>query len=95
MTSSDNAIDLDRVTEWFRGNIEGAVPPLSFSLITGGHSNLTFRVEDARGQAYVLRRPPLYRASFPAKNGAPTPGPGQPHTPIAPPAPRHRSRAMF
>src|SRR3712207_769832 len=34
-------------------------PPLTFSLIAGGHSNLTYRVDDAAGGAYVLRRPPL------------------------------------
>jgi len=30
-----------------------------FSLIAGGHSNLTYRCVDASGAAYVLRRPPL------------------------------------
>jgi len=34
-------------------------PPLSFELITGGHSNLTYRVADAQGVRWVLRRPPL------------------------------------
>ena len=34
-------------------------PPLRFELITGGHSNLTFRVTDAEGRRWVLRRPPL------------------------------------
>ncbi|MDZ7827149.1 MAG: phosphotransferase family protein [Gammaproteobacteria bacterium] len=31
----------------------------SFSLIAGGHSNLTYAVEDASGARWVLRRPPL------------------------------------
>ncbi len=35
-------------------------PPLTFSLIAGGRSNLTFRVEDAAGRAWALRRPPLH-----------------------------------
>jgi aminoglycoside phosphotransferase (APT) family kinase protein len=52
-------IHADRVTEWFGANIEGAEPPFSFEIIQGGHSNLTFRVGDAAGSAYVLRRPPL------------------------------------
>jgi aminoglycoside phosphotransferase (APT) family kinase protein len=52
-------IDRDRVTEWFREHVPEATPPLAFSLITGGHSNLTYRVEDARARAFVLRRPPL------------------------------------
>jgi aminoglycoside phosphotransferase (APT) family kinase protein len=44
--------------DWFAKNIAGAKPPLSFEAITGGHSNLTFRVTDAAGGRYVLRRPP-------------------------------------
>jgi aminoglycoside phosphotransferase (APT) family kinase protein len=34
-------------------------PPLSFELIAGGRSNLTYRVTDSAGSAWVLRRPPL------------------------------------
>ena len=33
--------------------------PLAFELIAGGHSNLTYRVTDATGRRFVLRRPPL------------------------------------
>jgi aminoglycoside phosphotransferase (APT) family kinase protein len=32
---------------------------VTYSLIAGGHSNLTYRAEDSAGNAYVLRRPPL------------------------------------
>jgi aminoglycoside phosphotransferase (APT) family kinase protein len=35
-------------------------PPLTFTLIAGGRSNLTFRVEDAAGHVWALRRPPLH-----------------------------------
>lgn len=52
-------IELDRVTAWASSRIPELVPPLSFSLIAGGHSNLTYRFVDARGESYVLRRPPL------------------------------------
>jgi aminoglycoside phosphotransferase (APT) family kinase protein len=52
-------IRAEAVTEWFVQNIEDVEPPLEFSLIVGGHSNLTYRVQDRAGQAYVLRRPPL------------------------------------
>jgi aminoglycoside phosphotransferase (APT) family kinase protein len=52
-------IDRDGVTKWFAEHVPDARPPLSFELITGGHSNLTFRVEDTEGTAWVLRRPPL------------------------------------
>lgn len=53
-------IDRERVTAWFaeRTEIEA---PLSFDLIAGGHSNLTFRVTDAAGHPWVLRRPPLFQ----------------------------------
>jgi len=33
--------------------------PLRFELIAGGRSNLTYRVTDAAGRRYALRRPPL------------------------------------
>ncbi len=46
------------VAGWFDEHIEGAEGPLAFELIAGGHSNLTYRVTDAGGRRYVLRRPP-------------------------------------
>ena len=52
-------VDTERVTQWFTDHISGATPPLRFELIAGGRSNLTFRVEDADGHLYALRRPPL------------------------------------
>ncbi|NQZ98743.1 MAG: phosphotransferase family protein [Myxococcales bacterium] len=60
MSSEDvPGIHPERVTDWLCANIEGASAPFEFSLITGGHSNLTYRVEDAKGAVRVLRRPPL------------------------------------
>lgn len=52
-------IDVERVSTWLVDNVEGAVAPFAFALIAGGRSNLTFKVVDARGTTYVLRRPPL------------------------------------
>ena len=52
-------INAENVTRWLVERIPGLEPPLSFSLIAGGHSNLTYRFEDSAGNAYVLRRPPL------------------------------------
>jgi aminoglycoside phosphotransferase (APT) family kinase protein len=52
-------IQQDRLEAYFAVHVEGAAPPLRFSLIVGGHSNLTFLVEDAKGRKCVLRRPPL------------------------------------
>ena len=54
-----DGINADAVTEWLTANVAGLQAPLNFSLIAGGHSNLTYRCEDAGGEAYVLRRPPL------------------------------------
>ena len=45
------------VTSWMVKYV-GAVAPLDFELIAGGRSNLTFRVSDAVGNVYALRRPP-------------------------------------
>jgi len=52
-------IDEPKVTAWLTERIPGLAPPLAFTLIAGGHSNLTYRFVDSRGEAYVLRRPPL------------------------------------
>lgn len=48
-----------KVTAWLAERIPNLRPPLAFSLIAGGHSNLTYRFEDQVGAAHVLRRPPL------------------------------------
>lgn len=63
-------IDHDRVSDWFTANIDGATPPYVFTLITGGRSNLTFRVVDADGTDYVLRRPPTGHVLATAHNMA-------------------------
>ena len=52
-------IDEGKVTAWLVEHIDGLQPPLGFSLIAGGHSNLTYRFVDQADAAYVLRRPPL------------------------------------
>lgn len=51
-------IDVEQVTAWFTEHTS-AEPPLSFELIAGGRSNLTFRVRDQGDGDWVLRRPPL------------------------------------
>ena len=51
-------IDVEPVTAWFTAHA-AARPPLSFELIAGGRSNLTFRVRDQGDGDWVLRRPPL------------------------------------
>ncbi len=50
-------IDVANVSKWMAEHV-GAVEPLTFELIAGGRSNLTYRVVDAGGTAFALRRPP-------------------------------------
>jgi aminoglycoside phosphotransferase (APT) family kinase protein len=52
-------IEPPRVTAWLEANVAGAHGPFEFELITGGHSNLTYRVTGSDGRRLVLRRPPL------------------------------------
>lgn len=49
----------ETLVPWLAAHVPGLRAPLRFDLIAGGMSNLTYRVEDAAGTAYVLRRPPL------------------------------------
>jgi len=51
-------IDIPRVTDWLAQRTE-ITAPLSFRLIAGGRSNMTFTVSDAAGRRFVLRRPPM------------------------------------
>ena len=52
-------IAADNVTQWMSEHIDGLAAPLSFELIAGGHSNLTYSVVDQQDRTFVLRRPPL------------------------------------
>jgi aminoglycoside phosphotransferase (APT) family kinase protein len=51
-------IDETNVTAWLEEHV-GAQGPIEFDLVAGGRSNLTFRVTDATGATYALRRPPV------------------------------------
>ncbi len=52
-------IDQAAVERWYLEHVPDTEAPLTFDLIAGGHSNLTFAVTDATGRRTVLRRPPL------------------------------------
>jgi aminoglycoside phosphotransferase (APT) family kinase protein len=58
MGNQSEPIDGPKITRWLadRADIE---PPLTFELIAGGRSNMTFVVTDSAGRRFVLRRPPL------------------------------------
>jgi aminoglycoside phosphotransferase (APT) family kinase protein len=51
--------------DWLAANVPGAEPPFEHELIAAGGSNLTYRVRDAAGHQWALRRPP-------ASHGLPT-----------------------
>jgi aminoglycoside phosphotransferase (APT) family kinase protein len=54
-----DGIDVPAVEAWFGEHADGVQLPLTFERIAGGRSNLTFRVTDASGNRWALRRPPL------------------------------------
>ncbi|SDY92021.1 Predicted kinase, aminoglycoside phosphotransferase (APT) family [Saccharopolyspora shandongensis] len=51
-------IELEKTERWLAENVPGLRPPVTFSLVSGGRSNLTYRVVDADGAVRALRRPP-------------------------------------
>jgi aminoglycoside phosphotransferase (APT) family kinase protein len=59
LAESPTGFDVDRVTAWLSEQVADLVPPLRWSQLPGGHSNLTYRIEDATGRRFVIRRPPL------------------------------------
>jgi len=50
--------DVEAVEAWIAGNVKGLTPPLTWTRLQGGHSNLTYRIDDGEGRAAVIRRPP-------------------------------------
>jgi aminoglycoside phosphotransferase (APT) family kinase protein len=55
----EEGADVDAVGRWL-GERADVTLPLIIELIAGGRSNLTYRVTDAAGRRWVLRRPPLH-----------------------------------
>jgi aminoglycoside phosphotransferase (APT) family kinase protein len=51
-------IQHERVARFVLERVPGAAPPVAFALISGGRSNLTYRVTAGK-HVYALRRPPL------------------------------------
>lgn len=54
-----DGIDAAAVTDWLTVRTD-ITPPLTFSTVHGGRSNLTYIVTDEAGRTLVLRRPPLH-----------------------------------
>jgi aminoglycoside phosphotransferase (APT) family kinase protein len=51
-------IDVAAVDTWLGEHVGGSVPPFRYDLVAAGGSNLTFRITDAAGATWALRRPP-------------------------------------
>lgn len=58
-TQPEAGISAGPVSAWITDQIPGVEAPFAFTRLKGGHSNLTYLLEDARGRRIVLRRPPL------------------------------------
>ncbi|MCH7698060.1 MAG: phosphotransferase family protein [Chloroflexi bacterium] len=61
MTTTDSlpGYGTQAVEAWIEHNVAGLQPPLTWTWIEGGHSNLTYKLEDGRGNIAIIRRPPL------------------------------------
>ncbi len=59
MSAPLQALDEAAAERWLTHNVDDCKPPLWFTRIAGGRSNLTFLVTCGDGRRLVLRRPPL------------------------------------
>ena len=50
--------DIPQVEQWIETNIPALSPPFNWTQLVGGHSNLTYKLVDTKGQTAVIRRPP-------------------------------------
>ena len=63
MTKHDESLgpegyQVDAVEAWIGEHIDSLTPPFKWTRLLGGHSNLTYRLEDVAGRQAVIRRPP-------------------------------------
>jgi len=50
--------DVPAVERWIESHILSLTPPFRWTRLLGGHSNLTYRIDDSEGRSAVIRRPP-------------------------------------
>jgi hypothetical protein len=53
--------DVEAVTTWLAEKVPDLAPPLRWTKLAGGHSNFTYRIDDAAGSC--CRRPTTWAAS--------------------------------
>lgn len=63
MTDHDESLGpegyrVDAVEAWIAQHVTGLTPPFEWTRLEGGHSNLTYRLDDQNGKQAVIRRPP-------------------------------------
>lgn len=63
MTEHDESLGpegykVEAVERWVSENIPSLTPPFKWTRLQGGHSNLTYQLDDANGRQAVIRRPP-------------------------------------
>jgi aminoglycoside phosphotransferase (APT) family kinase protein len=58
-TPSPVGYDTAAVEAWIAAHTQSLSPPLKWTRLEGGHSNLTYLIEDAEGRQAVIRRPPM------------------------------------
>ena len=61
MSKNDNIPGYDTVAvqAWIEAHVTDLEPPFTWTRLEGGHSNLTYLLQDARGRRAVIRRPPM------------------------------------
>ena len=50
--------DVISVETWVKNHVSSLKPPFIWTQLPGGHSNLTYQIEDTKGTRAVIRRPP-------------------------------------
>jgi aminoglycoside phosphotransferase (APT) family kinase protein len=58
METAPEGYRVSAVEDWVRTEVPELMPPFRWTRLEGGHSNLTYQIEDAQGQFAVIRRPP-------------------------------------
>jgi len=58
MSEQPEGYDVKNVEAWIHENVPSLTPPLKWTRLQGGHSNLTYEIEDVNGNQAVIRRPP-------------------------------------
>src|SRR5512142_1157671 len=54
-TDAPAGYDVAAVETWIRGHVRELAPPFAWTRLPGGHSNLTYLIEDAAGRRAVIR----------------------------------------